>query len=86
MTTINLTDKQIKQIATQVASIIAPAIVSELASEIAESLKADKPLLTTKQKAEQLGIEPATLRKWVREGKIDAVKSGDSNQAKLYFR
>ena len=43
-------------------------------------------LRTTEQKARQLGIKPDTLRKKAREGKIDAEKSGDSNQSRLMFR
>ena len=42
--------------------------------------------MTTEQKAKQLGIKPDTLRKKAREGKIDAEKSGDSNQSRLMFR
>ena len=42
--------------------------------------------MTTEQKARQLGIKPDTLRKKAREGKIDAEKSGDSNQSRLMFR
>ena len=42
-------------------------------------------LMTTEQKAKQLGIKPDTLRKKAREGKIDAEKIGDSNQSRLMF-
>lgn len=42
-------------------------------------------LMTTEQKAKQLGIKPDTLRKKAREGKIDAEKIGNSNQSRLMF-
>lgn len=42
-------------------------------------------LMTTEQKAKQLGIKPDTLRKKAREGKIDAEKIGDTNQSRLMF-
>lgn len=43
-------------------------------------------LMTTEQKAKQLGIKPDTLRKKAREGRIDVEKSGESNQSRLMFR
>lgn len=43
-------------------------------------------LMTTEQKAKQLGIKPDTLRKKAREGKIDVEKSGDTSQSRLMFR
>lgn len=43
-------------------------------------------LMTTEQKAKQLGISERTLRRKAREGRIDAEKSGDSNQSRLMFR
>lgn len=58
-------------------------IVDQLAMKI---LGLEGGLMTTEQKAKQLGIKPDTLRKKAREGKIDAEKSGDSNQSRLMFR
>lgn len=57
-----------------------------IVTQLAERLKeAGQRLLNTKEKAQQLGIKPNTLRKLAREGKIDCIKRGDNNQAKLYF-
>ena len=36
-------------------------------------------MMTTEQKAKQLGISERTLRRKAREGKIDAEKRGDTN-------
>lgn len=57
-------------------------IVDQLAVKI---LGLQDGLMTTEQKAKQLGIKPDTLRKKAREGKIDAEKIGDSNQSRLMF-
>ena len=57
-------------------------IVDQLAVKI---LGLSSGLMTTEQKAKQLGIKPDTLRKKAREGKIDAEKIGDSNQSRLMF-
>lgn len=57
-------------------------IVDQLAVKI---LGLQGGLMTTEQKAKQLGIKPDTLRKKAREGKIDAEKIGDSNQSRLMF-
>ena len=57
-------------------------IVDQLAVKI---LGLQSGLMTTEQKAKQLGIKPDTLRKKAREGKIDAEKIGDSNQSRLMF-
>lgn len=58
-------------------------IVDQLAVKI---LGLQGGLMTTEQKAKQLGIKPDTLRKKAREGKIDAEKSGDTNQSRLMFK
>lgn len=58
-------------------------IVDQLAIKI---MGLEGGLMTTEQKAKQLGIKPDTLRKKAREGRIDAEKSGDSNQSRLMFR
>ena len=42
-------------------------------------------MMTTEQKAKQLGISERTLRRKAREGKIDAEKRGDTNQSRLMF-
>lgn len=42
-------------------------------------------LMTSKEKAEQLGITEGTLRQWVHQGKINAIKDGDSKQSRLRF-
>ena len=57
-------------------------IVDQLAVRI---MGLQSGLMTTEQKAKQLGIKPDTLRKKAREGKIDAEKIGDSNQSRLMF-
>lgn len=57
-------------------------IVDQLAVKI---MGLQSGLMTTEQKAKQLGIKPDTLRKKAREGKIDAEKIGDSNQSRLMF-
>ena len=57
-------------------------IVDQLAVKI---LGLQGGLMTTEQKAKQLGIKPDTLRKKAREGRIDAEKIGDSNQSRLMF-
>lgn len=81
MTTIKLSDAQLKQLALMVRDMLK----AELDDAVHKTIQGEA-LLTTKQKAEQLGIKPATLRKWVREGKIEAVKNGTSQQSKLMFR
>ena len=58
-------------------------IVDQLAMKL---MGLESGLMTTEQKARQLGIKPDTLRKKAREGKSDAEKSGDSNQSRLMFR
>ena len=58
-------------------------IVDQLAIKI---MGLEGGLMTTEQKAKQLGIKPDTLRKKAREGRIDAEKSGDSNQSRLMFK
>ena len=58
-------------------------IVDQLALKL---MGLESGLMTTEQKARQLGIKPDTFRKKAREGKIDAEKSGDSNQSRLMFR
>lgn len=58
-------------------------IVDQLAVKI---LGLSSGLMTTEQKAKQLGISERTLRRKAREGRIDAEKSGDSNQSRLMFR
>lgn len=58
-------------------------IVDQLAVKI---LGLSSGLMTTEQKAKQLGISERTLRRKAREGKIDAEKSGESNQSRLMFR
>ena len=70
MNEITLTEKQVDY------------IVDQLAVKI---LGLQGGLMTTEQKAKQLGIKPDTLRKKAREGKIDAEKIGDSNQSRLMF-
>lgn len=57
-------------------------IVDQLAVKI---MGLQSGLMTTEQKAKQLGIKPDTLRKKAREGKIDAEKIGNSNQSRLMF-
>ena len=57
-------------------------IVDQLAVKI---MGLQSGLMTTEQKAKQLGIKPDTLRKKAREGKIDAEKIGDSSQSRLMF-
>lgn len=57
-------------------------IVDQLAVKI---MGLQSGLMTTEQKAKQLGIKPDTLRKKAREGRIDAEKIGDSNQSRLMF-
>lgn len=81
MQTLKLSEPQMKQLAKMVALEL-----FRLQKAEEESRTPTEPLLTCRQKAEQLGISPATLRRWVREGKIDAVKQGVSQQAKLAFR
>ena len=81
MTTIKLSDAQLRQLAVMVRDMLK----DDLANAVKESLE-EKPLLSTEQKAAQLGIKPDTLRRWVREGKIDAVKSGTARQSTLKFR
>ena len=58
-------------------------IVDQLAVKI---LGLSSGLMTTEQKAKQLGISERTLRRKAREGRIDAEKSGDSNQSRLMFK
>ena len=58
-------------------------IVDQLAVKI---LGLSSGLMTTEQKAKQLGISERTLRRKAREGKIDAEKSGDTNQSRLMFK
>ena len=58
-------------------------IVDQLAVKI---LGLQSGLMTTEQKAKQLGISERTLRRKAREGKIDAEKSGDTNQSRLMFK
>lgn len=74
MSEINLSDKTIRK------------ICERLAPMVAEILKEDAPLLTCKEKAEQLGISEGTLRQWVHLGKIDAYKDGYCKQSRLRFR
>ena len=57
-------------------------IVDQLALKL---MGLESGLMTTEQKARQLGIKPDTLRKKAREGKIDAVKSGNTGQSRLMF-
>lgn len=57
-------------------------IVDQLAVKI---MGLQSGLMTTEQKAKQLGIKPDTLRKKAREGRIDAEKIGDSSQSRLMF-
>lgn len=57
-------------------------IVQQLAIKL---MGFDGGLLTTEQKAKQLGIKPGTLRKLANKGKIDAEKRGDEKQSRLMF-
>lgn len=57
-------------------------IVEQLAVKI---MGLESGLMTTKQKAQQLGIKPDTLRKLANKGKIDAEKKGDEKQSRLMF-
>ena len=57
-------------------------IVDQLAVKI---MGLQSGLMTTEEKAKQLGIKPDTLRKKAREGRIDAEKIGDSSQSRLMF-
>ena len=41
--------------------------------------------ITGTMSAKQWGIKPDTLRKKAREGKIDAVKQGETGQSRLMF-
>lgn len=57
-------------------------IVEQLALRI---MNLGSGLMTTKQKARQLGIKPDTLRKLANKGRIDAEKNGDEKQSRLMF-
>lgn len=57
-------------------------IVEQLAVKI---MGLESGLMTTKQKAQQLGIKPDTLRKLANKGKIDSEKKGDKHQSRLMF-
>lgn len=73
-----LSKKQLRQLAEMTAEILLPKLV--------DALNEGKPLLNTKEKAKQLGISEGTLRHWVADGRIDAIKQGTTKQAKLLFR
>ena len=56
-----------------------------LADMIAQRLRPQK-LMTTEQKAKQLGCSPITLRRWAQSGRIDCEKRGDKHQSRYMFR
>lgn len=59
--------------------------LERLADMIAEKLRPRK-LMTTEQKAKQLGCSPITLRRWAQSGRIDSEKCGDNQQSRIMFR
>ena len=59
--------------------------LERLADMIAEKLRPHK-LMTTVQKAKQLGCSPITLRRWAQSGRIDSEKCGDNQQSRIMFR
>ena len=63
----------------EIEAVVAAAVLplhQELV-EIRKTLEGEKPLLTTKQKAAQLGIKPDTLRRKVRGGEMTCVRVGN---------
>lgn len=56
-----------------------------LADMIAQRLRPQK-LMTTEQKAKQLGCSPITLRRWAQSGRIGCEKRGDKHQSRYMFR
>ena len=56
-----------------------------LADMIAQRLRPQK-LMTTEQKAKQLGCSPVTLRRWAQNGRIGCEKRGDNQQSRYMFR
>lgn len=57
-----------------------------IVEQLAEALRRDRhEYLDTIEKSRQLCVHPDTLRKAVREGRIDAIKQGESKQSRLYF-
>ena len=59
--------------------------LESLADMIAEKLRPRK-LMTTEQKAKQLGCSSITLRRWAQSGRIDCEKRGDKHQSRFIFR
>ena len=59
--------------------------LERLADMIAEKLRPRK-LMTTEQKAKQLGCSPITLRRWAQSGRIDCEKRGDKHQSRFIDR
>ncbi len=59
--------------------------LERLADMIAEKIRPHK-LMTTEQKAKQLGCSPITLRRWAQSGRIDSEKCGDNQQSRIMFR
>ena len=62
-------------------------------SRIADSLEriarseADdmKPTYTVKEAAQLLGKSPSTIRRWIREGKLESSKSADNQQGQHFI-
>lgn len=60
-------------------------IAEELGKQLNRIAGPDNGMISTEEKARQMGIKPETLRRKARRGEIDCVKIGNSPQARLRF-
>jgi excisionase family DNA binding protein len=73
-------------IAREFITHVGPELVERVAELLAERYSGPPPLLTAEGAAKYLAVDnPATVRRWAREGRIPCIRLGDGPSAHLRF-
>jgi excisionase family DNA binding protein len=75
----------VERLVDQLVLLAAPLLAERVAELVTERYGEVAPLLDAAGAARYLGTEAETDRRWVREGRIGAIRLGDGPKARLRF-